>query len=583
MINLSYACVVYEFWESVVIKKIMCLLVLLVCAACDQKPVEVDVVVQTAEPDTPEHTLIHNAVIYTMDLGYSFADSMVFDNQGEVIFVGNVEPMREKFPNAYEIDLEGKTIIPGLIDAHGHLAGLAVSLANAQLQGTTSKDEIIRKLREHEEGLSADDWLVGGGWDQNDWPVQEFPTREDLDAAFPDRPVYLRRIDGHASWSNSAALATADQDMSGEWQPKGGQIYRDENGEATGILIDGAMDLVGEQVPDISPELFHASMDLALQQMVSLGLTGVHDPGLSREVIEYFQRRIKRDAFPTRVYAMTDGAGETLDWLCEVGPINDPSGRLHMRSVKLYIDGALGSRGAALLSDYSDDPGNSGLLFMPEEELEVMVDKALGCGFQVGIHGIGDRGNRVALDALQSSIQKHPDNPGRHRIEHAQVLTAEDIPRFAEMSVIAAMQPTHATSDMYWADARLGPDRAEFAYAWRSILDSGGRLALGSDFPVELVDPMLGLHAAITRQDSKGWPEGGWNPEQNLTIEEAVRGFTRDAAYAGFMENEVGSLEPGKRADFIVLDRNIFKIEPAEILQTKVLQTWIDGELVYER
>ncbi|MGD9021441.1 MAG: amidohydrolase family protein, partial [Lysobacterales bacterium] len=270
-------------------------------------------------------------------------------------------------------------------------------------------------------------------------------------------------------------------------------------------------------------------------------------------------------------------------WLCENGPVNDPSGRLHMRAVKLYMDGALGSRGAALVHDYSDDAGNAGLLFMPREELEAMVDKTLDCGFQVGIHAIGDAGNQVSLDALEASMARHPDNPGRHRIEHAQVLRPEDVPRFAELDVIAAMQPTHATSDMYWAEDRLGPERAKFAYAWRSLVESGARLALGSDFPVEQVNPMLGIYAAVTRQDVDGWPPGGWYPGEALTREEAVRGFTLDAAYSGFMENEVGSLEKGKRADFIVLDRDIFEVPVAEIAGTRVLQTWLDGELVYRK
>lgn len=588
MISLSDWIVLSKYWETAVIKRIICMLVVVLCTACDQKattPEVTDVKTNDGVIDlvTPEHTLVFNAMIYTMDLGYSYADSMVFDDQGEVLFVGNVEPMREKFPDALEIDMKGKTILPGLIDSHGHLYGLAMSLAQAQLQGTTSKDEVIARLREHEEGLSSEDWLTGRGWDQNDWPVQDFPTRKDLDEAFPDRPVYLTRIDGHASWANSAALAMADQDLSGDWQPEGGQIYRDDDGLATGILIDGAMSLVGKHVPRISPELADASLDLALQQVASLGLTGVHDPGIPRQIVEVYQRKIADGEFPVRVYAMADGVGDTLNWLCENGPVDDPSGRLQMRSVKLYMDGALGSRGAALLSDYSDDPGNSGLLFMSEEEMTDQVDKVLGCNLQVGIHGIGDRGNRVALDALEAGISKHPENPGRHRIEHAQVLTAEDIPRFGELGIIAAMQPTHATSDMYWAEERLGPDRVKFAYAWRSILDSGGRLALGSDFPVELVNPMHGIYAAVTRKDLKGWPEGGWYPEQNLTREEAVRGFTRDAAYAGFMEKEVGSLEPGKRADFIVLDRDIMKVEVEEIPKARVLQTWIDGEMVWER
>ncbi len=593
MISLSHNNVLPESLESALIKKILCMLLVAACAACEPQTAAAEVAVtatdktatSVAPPEhtLPEHTLMFNAMIYTMDVGYSYADSMVFDDQGKIVFVGNVEPMREMFPDAPEIDMQGKTILPGLIDSHGHLFGLAMSLAKAQLQGTTSIDEVIVKLREYEASLAADDWLTGRGWDQNDWPVQNFPTREDLDKAFPDRPVYLTRIDGHAAWVNSAALALADQDLSGDWQPKGGQIYRDDQGLATGVLIDGAMSLVGKLVPQISPELAEASLGLALQQLISLGLTGVHDPGIPRQVLEIYQRRIKEGNFPTRVYALADGVDETLKWLCENGPVNDPSGRLQMRSVKLYMDGALGSRGAALLSDYSDDPGNNGLLFMSEEEMEADIDQVLDCGLQVGIHAIGDRGNRVALNALEASIKRHPDNPGRHRIGHAQVLTAEDIPRFAELDIIAAMQPTHATSDMYWAEDRLGPERIKYAYAWRSVLESGGRLALGSDFPVELVNPMLGIYAAVTRQDLKGWPEGGWYPEQKLTRDEAVRGFTRDAAYAGFMEKEVGSLEPGKRADFIVLDRDIMKVDVAEIPLARVMQTWIDGQKVWER
>lgn len=564
-------------------KKITLAFVILLSTACKPEEAIQDNPVAQAPVTAQQHTLIHNARIYTIDRGFSTADSIVFSNSGEIKFVGNVEPMREMFPDAKQIDLQGKTIIPGLIDAHGHLAGLAVSLAQAQLQGTTSKDDVIRKLREHEAGLSEGDWLLGRGWDQNDWPVQEFPSSADLDQAFPDRPVWLRRIDGHAAWGNSTALAMADRDLSGDWQPQGGHIYRDEKGRASGVLVDAAMALVNKAVPEMSAELMQASLDLALQQMVSLGLTGMHETGTSLKVLAWYQQRIKDGKFPTRVYAMTDGAGETLDWLCENGAVIDESGRLFMHSVKLYIDGALGSRGAALLADYSDDAGNSGLLFMPPEDLEAMVDKALGCGFQVGIHAIGDRGNRVALDALEAAIARHPDNPGRHRVEHAQVLTAKDIPRFAQLGIIASMQPTHATSDMYWAEGRLGAERVQYAYAWRSLLDSGARLALGSDFPVEQVNPMLGIHAAVSRQDIKGWPEGGWHPGEKLSREEAVRGFTMDAAYAGFMEKMVGSLEPGKRADFIVLDRDIMQVDAAEIPSIKVLQTWLDGELVWER
>lgn len=575
------------------LKNFPILLSLVLCVACNvEAPPQTETPPQVKAPPqettglTPGHeqlekTLIHNAKIYTMDRGFSTADAILFDNSGRIHNVGGEQAMLEAFPDAMQIDLRGKTIIPGLIDSHAHLMGLAVSLSQAQLRDTGSKEEVIQKLREHESNLAETDWLLGRGWDQNDWPVKEFPSRADLDQAFPDRPVWLRRIDGHAGWANSAALAMADQDLSGDWQPQGGFIHRDAEGQASGVLVDGAMELVEKAVPGISRELLQASLGLALQQLVSLGLTGVHDMGVDQTVIGLYRQRIGAGQFPTRLYAFTDGAGETLDWLCGNGAIEDESGRLYMRAVKLYIDGAMGSRGAALLADYSDESGNSGLLFMPPAELEAQIDKAMACGLQVGVHAIGDRGNRVALDAFESSIKKFPENPGRHRIEHAQTLTAEDIPRFAQLGVIAAMQPTHATSDMYWIEDRLGAQRVLYAYTWRSLLDSGARLALGSDFPVEQVNPMLGIYAAVTRQDVKGWPPGGWYPNEKLSREEAVRGFTLDAAYAGFMERSVGSLESGKRADFIVLDQDIFEIDTAGIAGIKVLQTWLDGELVY--
>jgi predicted amidohydrolase YtcJ len=562
-------------------KKILLSLLVLSVTACNVEEPPKVIAVQAEQH--PEQILIHNAQIYTMDRGFSTASAMLFDSTGKIHNVGDERAMLDTFPDARRIDLGGKTVIPGLIDSHAHLFGLAISLSQAQLRDTGGKEEIISRLREHERHLTDGDWLLGRGWDQNDWPVKEFPGNKDLDEAFPDRPVWLGRIDGHAGWANSAALAMADQDLSGSWQPTGGYIHRDSNGQPSGVLIDGAMGLVESAVPEISQELLVASLDLALQQMVSLGLTGVHDMGISQSAVELFQQRIRAGKFPTRVYAFTDGAGETLDWLCSNGALEDESGLLYMRAVKLYIDGAMGSRGAALLSDYSDDAGNSGLLFMPSEELEASIDKALACGYQVGVHAIGDKGNKVSLDALEAVMQRYPENPGRHRVEHAQTLTAQDIPRFAELGIIAAMQPTHATSDMYWVEERLGPERVKHAYAWRALKESGAHLALGSDFPVEQVNPMLGIYAAVTRQDVKGWPPGGWYPQEVLSREEAVRGFTLDAAYSGFMEESVGSLESGKRADFIVLDQNIFTAEAVEIPTTKVLQTWLDGEVVYSR
>jgi hypothetical protein len=529
--------------------------------------------------------LVHNARIYTGDAGFTLIEkgAMAISEDGEIVAVGDNEPMIRTFPGARRVDLEGKMVLPGLIDSHGHLAGLALSYTQANLAGTKSKVEVMSRLREFEATLTEDAWLLGQGWDQNDWPEQEFPSRQELDVEFPDRPVWLRRIDGHAAWGNSVALAQADRDLSGDWQPEGGVIHRDEKGQPSGVFIDGAMALVDSAVPAISREVLSAALNQATRTLNALGLTGVHDPGIDRATLELYLEKIREGKFPLRVYAMADGMKETMAWLCENGPVDDPSGRLVMRSVKLYGDGALGSRGAALLEDYSDDPGNRGLLFVSQQQMEANMRRVMACGLQIGIHAIGDAGNRQALDAYARLIEEFPDNPGRHRIEHVQILDPADIQRFARMGIVAAMQPTHSTSDMYWAVDRLGKERLNGAYAWRSLLDSGATLAFGSDFPVEEVNPMLGIYAAITRQDTQGWPEGGWYPEQRVSREEAIRAFTLDAAYAGFMENEIGSLEVGKRADFIVLDREIMKVPEGEIFQIVVEQTWLDGKPVFIR
>ncbi|MCF7222373.1 amidohydrolase [Marilutibacter chinensis] len=531
----------------------------------------------------PEVTVLTAHAIHTLDAARPRARAMAFDAGGRILAVGDAEALARRFPGARDLDLGDATVVPGLIDAHAHVGGLGLATLTADLVGTRDKAEVLQRLRDFARDLPPGAWLLGRGWDQNDWPEKTYPTAADLDAAFPERAVWLERIDGHASWANSVAMRAVGRDLSGDWQPDGGRILRDAAGRPTGIFIDAAAALVEDARPPLDEATAERALVLGMQAAVEHGLTGVHDAGIGLDQFKRYQRLADRGALPLRITAMAAGDGDALDALCRDGLYSHPSGRLQMRTVKVYADGALGSRGAALLADYSDDPGNRGLMLTPPEGLHAVVRKARDCGVQVAAHAIGDRGNREVLQAYADVLGDGAAGDHRWRIEHAQVLAPGDLPRLAGLGVIASMQPTHATSDMPWAEDRLGPERIVGAYSWRQLRDSGARLALGSDFPVEPVDPRLGLHAAVTRADAEGEPVGGWRPEEKLTAFEALRGFTLDAAYAGFAEDTVGSLAVGKRADFVVLAEDPLAVPPARLRGLVVLATYVDGEAVYTR
>ena len=533
-------------------------------------------------PAAADITVLTAARIHTMDPARPQAEAMAFDEDGRILALGDADELRRRYPQARRVDAGAATVVPGLIDAHAHVSGLVMTHLTADLVGTRSKEEVLQRLREFAGTLPKDGWVIGRGWDQNDWPDKRFPTAADLDAAFPDRPVWLERVDGHAGWANTAALRAVKRDLGGDWQPDGGRIERDAKGNPSGILVDAAMDLVNDARPPLDEATAERALALGMRDAVSHGLTGVHDAGIPLAELERYRRLADRGEMPLRITAMAAGDGDALDKLCRDGVYRHPSGRLQMRMVKLYADGALGSRGAALLADYSDDHGNRGLMLSSPADLRRIAGKAKRCGVQVATHAIGDRGNHEVLQAYAQALGADAASDHRWRIEHAQVLAPQDLSRLAQMRVIASMQPTHATSDMPWAQDRLGPQRVVGAYAWRQLRDTGTRLALGSDFPVESVDPRLGLYAAATRTDAEGQPVGGWMPQEKLTAFEALRGFTLDAAYAGFAEREVGSLEPGKRADFVLLAEDPLAVAPEQLRTLTVRATYVDGKPVYE-
>ncbi len=529
--------------------------------------------------------VLHNVNGYTLQSnGQLTAFDAIVVKDGLVLDHGSNENMLSSYSDYEQIDGDGKTLLPGLIDAHAHVMNLGIRELDVNIAGIRSLNETLESVRLFAEENPDREWITGRGWNQVLWEENAFPTAEDLDAVVADRPVYLTRIDGHAAWVNTKAMELAGIDRDTP-DTQGGIILRDDNGEATGIFVDATMRYIRSEIPDRTGRDYDLALELAMAEMAKYGITSVHDARTNVEEWALYRSFADNGRLTARIYAMIAGTGDIFDEMAAGGPIESyANDLLALRSVKISSDGALGSRGAALLEDYSDEPGNRGLLFFTQDEMNEMLLKGASNGFQMNIHAIGDAANRQVLNGFEYVKQQLGDQSHlRHRIEHAQVVAIEDIPRFTDLSLIASMQQTHATSDMNMAEDRVGADRIQGAYAWQTFLNQGTVIAAGSDFPVEDVNPFYGLYSAVTRKDHEGMPPGGWYSEHVMSRIEALRSFTLDAAYSAHQEDVVGTLEPGKWADFILIDRDYFDVDASEIWQIEVLETWLAGEKVYEK
>jgi predicted amidohydrolase YtcJ len=548
--------------------------------------------------------LYGNAVIWTGDPAQPWAEAMLVEDSRIMAVGTRVDLSAQAGAATRFVDLAGHFVCPGLVDAHAHVLGFGLSLERVDLVGTQTLDETVDRVRTYivgrrEEGFTG--WIRGRGWDQNDWPVTKFPSRQDLDQVSENYPVVLTRIDGHAMWANSRALSMAGISANTA-DPEGGRIHRDASGNPTGILVDTAKELLVAAIPETEREIKARAIRRATRAMAQVGLTGAHDMGMSVEELELYRELAGEDRLEARIYGALSSTDPQLRQVLDRGPDREwQAGRFKLGMVKFYVDGALGSRGAALLAAYSDEPGNEGLLIMDGADLVVEMKDVLNASFQCAVHAIGDRGNRVVLDSWEKILEERADFANGHpvpiaplsrigdrkpmippvRLEHAQVIHRQDLYRVGKLGVLASMQPTHCTSDMPWAPDRLGRSRLAGAYAWRTLIAGGAVLAAGSDFPVESHNPLLGIYAAVSRRQPDGKPVDGWAPEQRLTRDEAIASFTAAPAYASGDLHQLGTLSAGKLADFVVFDRNLVTCDDPMILEARALLTVVGGSAVW--
>ncbi len=518
--------------------------------------------------------IVHNAKVYTVNDIFNITDAIAINN-GKIIAVGPENEIKNKYLAKEYLDAKKRPVYPGFIDAHCHFVGYAKSLQQVNLVGTTSFNEVLEKVVEFSK-TNSNTWITGRGWDQNDWEVKEYPTKQQLDSLFPEQPVCLKRIDGHAALVNQKALELAN--ITTSTQIDGGVIEK-TNGKLTGILIDNAVGLITAVIPDFTAQELADALIKAEQDLFKVGLTTVDDAGLNRMQIETIEQLQNDSLLKIKVYAMISAKPELFDYYLKEGPYKTE--RLNVSSFKFYADGALGSRGACLLEPYSDiiEQKHYGLLIEQQAFYEKHAQQLYDKGFQMNTHCIGDSANRMIMNIYKNVLKTTNDK--RWRIEHAQVINPADFKTFAEYTIIPSVQPTHATSDMYWAKDRLGETRVKTAYAYQQLLQQNGLIALGTDFPIEGINPINTFYAAVARKDVNDYPKDGFQPENALTREDALKGMTIWAAIANFEENEKGSIEVGKSADFILLDNDIVTTKENSILNTKVLATYINGEKVF--